>query len=248
MTGASSGIGRCLTLRLLNAGCGVIANARREERLFELSAELSTQAASRYAVVAGDISQPETRQRILESVEQQGGTLDLLVNNAGIGAIGRFDEATEQRMRQIMEVNFFAPVELTRLLLPALNSSADAVICNIGSVLGHCAVPEKSEYCASKFAFHGWSDSLRAELLGSGIHLTMVSPSTTQSEFFDALVDSDPNAKSKSIGSWPADRVARATLAGIRRRRTEVILSVGGKMLVYADRFSPPLMSRVLGR
>ncbi len=147
-----------------------------------------------------------------------------------------------------MEVNFFAPVELIRALIPNLRKGREPVICNMVSVLGHRAVPDKSEYCASKFALHGFSDSLRAELAGDGIQVTLVSPSTTRSEFFDSLIDTDPKLASKSIGSWSPERVARTTLAAIRKRRSEVICSLGGKVLVYADRLAPPLVNKLLAK
>ena len=145
-----------------------------------------------------------------------------------------------------MEVNFFAPAELTRQLLPALARGRAPVVCNISSVLGHRAVPDKSEYCASKFAMHGWSDSLRAELSEQGIQVTLVSPSTTRSDFFDSLIDTNPNQESKSIGSWSAERVAAVTLSAIEKRKDEVICSVPGKLLVWVDRICPPLMNRLL--
>jgi len=145
-----------------------------------------------------------------------------------------------------MEVNFFAPVELTRVCLPSLLDGRAPVICNISSVLGHRAVANKSEYSASKFALHGWSDALRAELAGQGIQVTLVSPSTTRSDFFDSLIDTDPSQNSDSFGSWPPEKVAEAALSAIEHRRSEVICSLGGKLLVYADRLAPPLMNRLL--
>ena len=249
VTGASSGIGRCLTGRLVQAGCRVIAVARRSDRLADLGGELASVCGgdqNLFFPVTGDITDRSSHLEIESLVLSGGGQLDLLINNAGIGGIGPFEDASESRLRKIMEVNFFAPAELTRRLLPSLKASPDAVICNIGSVLGHRAVPDKSEYCASKFAMHGWSDALRAELAETTVGVTLVSPSTTKSEFFDALVDSQDGAQSKSFGSWPADRVADATLAAIRKRRAEAILSVGGKLLVYADRLCPPLMNWLL--
>lgn len=251
VTGASSGIGRCLCIRLAESGCRVIAVARREQKLADLGHEICRVTGQNQQVcfaIPGDITEDTTRAKIESVVKQQGGQLDLLVNNAGIGGVGPFEDAQESRLRKIMEVNFFAPAELTRRLLPQLKSSPDAVICNIGSVLGHRAVPDKSEYCASKFAMHGWSDALRAELAGTSVALVLVSPSTTQSEFFDALVESDGGAKSKSYGSWPADRVAESIMTAIAKRRDEVILSVGGKLLVYADRICPSLMNWALRR
>jgi len=255
VTGASSGIGRELCRLLFQAGTSVVATARREDRLIRLGEELSTTsscakgAAATYRHVAGDVTDPAVREKVLRVAAELGqGRLDLLVNNAGIGALGPFESASEERLRRIMEVNFFAPAELVRAALPMLRRGRAAVICNIGSVLGHRGVPDKSEYCASKFALHGWSDSLRAELHPSGIAVTLVSPSTTSSEFFDAVIDTDTGAVSSSIGSWKPDRVARATFAAILSRRAEVILSLGGKTLVYADRIAPPLVNWVVAK
>ena len=89
---------------------------------------------------------------------------------------------------------------------------------------------------------------MRAELAQDGIQVTIVSPSTTQSEFFDSLVDTNPDQKSASLGSWTPERVARKALAAIRARRSEVICSLGGKALVYADRLAPPLMNFILAQ
>ena len=250
VTGASSGIGRELTRLLCDRNATVIAVARRAERLHELQ----SQTTGNLLPVVGDVTQESTRRKAFELADQvRGGTLDLLVNNAGVGAIGRFDHADPQRMRDVMEVNFFAPVDwirdaIPRMKLAVAQNQSSPMICNVGSVLGHRGVPDKSEYCASKFAIHGFSDSLRAELAAEGIGVTLVSPSTTESEFLDSLVGTADDVSSKSIGSWPAVKVARATLAAIQARRSEVILSLGGKALVYADRLMPPLMNAVLAR
>ncbi len=189
VTGASSGIGRCLCELLVARGANVVAVARRQERLDDL---VQACGVEKLIPVTGDVTDPQLRAQVVQAaVGVRGGRVDLLVNNAGIGAIGPFMEATEQRLREIMEVNFFAPVELIRSLVPHLRAGRQPVICNIGSVLGHRAVPDKSEYCASKFALHGFSDSLRAELASDGIQVTLVSPSTTRSEFFESLIETD---------------------------------------------------------
>ncbi len=246
VTGASSGIGRSLCELLLARRANVVAVARRAQRLAELA---NSAGPGRVIPIAGDVTEEPIRRAVVEAAASiRGGEIDLLVNNAGIGAIGPFAEASEQRLRQIMEVNFFAPAELIRLSIPSLRRGRAPVICNVSSVLGHRAVPNKSEYCASKFALHGLSDSLRAELKPEGIQVTLVSPSTTQSEFFSTLVETDSGAESNSLGSWTPERVARATLAAISARRAEVILSLAGKALVYADRLAPPLINAVLAK
>ena len=243
VTGASSGIGRALAERLLQRGAHVVAVARRRECLDQIV----TPDVAKVHQVVGDITDAKTRQQIVQVATQLGGgAVDLLVNNAGSGAIGPFSEANEERLRKVMEVNFFAPVELTRSLLPALAKGRSPVICNISSVLGHRAVPNKSEYCASKFAIHGWSDALRAEISKLGIQVTLVSPSTTRSDFFDSLIDTDPNQASRSFGSWSPEQVADAAMSAIEKRKDEVICSFPGKLLVWADRLCPPLMNRLL--
>ena len=249
VTGASSGIGHCLTQLLADHGSHVIAVARRAERISHWSPSPNCTTFGSVTPHAGDVTDPEVRQALAALIEtQHSGKLDLLVNNAGIGGIGPFATATPERLRQIMEVNFFAPVELTRSLLTALRRGSSPVICNVSSVLGHRAVPDKSEYCASKFALHGWSDSLRAELAHEGIQVTLVSPSTTRSEFFESLIETAPDQSSRSTGSWPPLRVAEKAYQAICSRRSEVILSLGGKALVYADRLAPSVMNAVLAR
>ena len=248
VTGATAGIGRELMRRLAAEGATVVATGRRHDRLERLAAEVDGVVA-----VAGDVTDADDRTRVIEAaIASGGGGFDLLINNAGAGAIGPFAEASPDRLRRVMEVNFFAAAELARQALPILAASPrGGVLCNVGSVLGHAAVPDKSEYCAAKFAMHGWNDSLRAEWTGGrrgGVTVTLVSPSTTRSEFFGSLIETDSGAKSRSVGSWSPEEVAAAIVRAVERRRREVVLSFGGKALVYADRLVPGVVSRMLAR
>lgn len=244
ITGASSGIGRAMATQLVRSGNHVLALARREERLVELQSELKLAAGS-LAYLAGDVTLAGYRQSVLDWIsEYWGGTLDVLVNNAGIGSIGAFAESDEETLRKVMEVNFFAAVELTRLFLSALKQSEAPVVCNIASVLGHTAMPLKTEYCASKFAMHGFSDALRIELAAEGIDVALVSPSTTRSEFFASVL----SGASQQPKGMPADKVATLAVKAIRKGKREVLLSWGGRCLVAADRLLPSTLSRILAR
>jgi short-subunit dehydrogenase len=245
VTGASSGIGRALVLELIRNGAKVIAFARRAERLQELHAAVSDPANLR--CLAGDVTRRDDRAAALDLAQREFGGLDALVNNAGIGASGRFDQADEARLRQVFEVNLFAPAEFIREALPALRSGSTPIIVNISSVLGHRAVPEKSEYCASKFALHGLSDALRSEFAKAGIDVLIVSPSTTQSEFFERASGGKERAESP-FGVMSAEAVARKTLAAMRRGRREIILSASGSLLVWIDRLCPPLADWIVAR
>lgn len=247
ITGASSGIGHALARQLSREGASLLITARREQRLQALAGEL-TAAGGRVLYRAGDITAPAVREELLLAARGAWGGLDLLINNAGVGAIGPFSEAGEERLRRVMEVNFFAPAELTRAALPLLRAGRRPMIVNISSVLGHRAVPKKSEYCASKFALHGWSDALRAELKDDGIELLLVSPSTTASEFFENVLENRARPPWLRAGGMSAERVARQALRAIRQGRHEIILSPGGKLLVWLDRLSPPLVNRLVAR
>lgn len=246
LTGASSGIGRALALELARHGARLLLTARREERLAELVTEIRA-AGGDAEFVAGDITAADLRQRLVERARTQFGELDLLINNAGIGGLGPFADADEARLRRIMEVNFFAPVELTRATLPLLRLGQRPMLVNVGSVLGHRAVPKKSEYCASKFALHGFSDSLRAELATHGVDVLLVSPSTTDSEFFDhVLADTPAPPTRKQHSAMSPAAVAKKTVSAIRRGQHELILSPGGKLLVWLDRLFPTWMNQIL--
>lgn len=248
ITGASSGIGRAIASQLYRQGAEIIVTARREERLTELIDEIRIPGQGAIAV-AGDVTDAELRKHLLRTAEQEFGGLDILVNNAGIGAVGPFAEADEGRLRTIMEVNFFAPLELTRLAIPALREGERPIIVNVGSVLGHFAMPDKSEYCASKFAMHGFSDALHAELAAEGIDVLLVSPSTTSSEFFDQVIDK-PAGRSPQWGPFKMtpEKVGQQTVRAIRRGRREIILSLNGKTGVWADRLFPSLVSWFVSR
>ncbi len=247
MTGASSGIGWHLARLLAGQGVRLVVNARRTDRLAALAETISGEGGT-CLTYPGDITHPEVRRGLLEHCTAELGGLDILVNNAGIGAMGRFDEADEERMRQIFEVNFFAVAEMTRIAIPALKQGGDPLVVNISSVLGHRAAPLKSEYCASKFALHGLSDSLRAELAPVGIELLLVSPSTTDSDFFDHSIEDTTGKDWKKGGAMSAEKVAAKTVRGMIKRRHEIILTFGGRIIVWLDRLLPGIANKLVAR
>ena len=255
LTGASSGIGEAMARQLYQRGARLLVTARREARLQRLQAELQASQPAvgsgpigEVEVLAGDLTQPAFRVALTDWCHDRWEAIDVLINNAGAGAIGPFAEATAERLRGVMEIDFFAPVELTRSMLPLLKRGQRPAIVNIGSVLGHRAVPFKSEYCAAKFALRGWSEALRCELAGDGVEVLMVSPSTTRSEFFDSLLDTAPDQPSRSWGSMSPERVAELAISSLVRRRRDAVLSWGGKGLVWLSSLCPSLVDRLLSR
>lgn len=240
ITGASSGIGRALSILAAEAGAKLLLTARRADRLDELL-EVIHAKGSDAAYVAGDITDAALRQQLFEKAQHDFQGLDVLVNNAGIGAYGSFEDASPERLRQLMEVNFFAPVELIRLFLPMLEQGKTPAICNVSSILAHRAVPGKSEYCASKFALHGFSDALRAELSTKGVDVVLVSPSTTSSEFAASVIEKRGKAPAEGKFTRKPHDVALAALRAIRSGKHEVIPSRSGYAMVLLDRLWPSL-------
>jgi short-subunit dehydrogenase len=246
LTGASSGIGRALALQLAQRRARLLLTARRGELLQTLAAECVALGGAAN-VLPGDAADAAFRQSLVEETRRVFDGLDVLVNNAGTSAHGRFADSDEPTLRQIMEVNFFAPVELVRLALPLLRQGREPAVVNVDSILGHVGAPFNSEYAASKFALRGWSESLRAELTSEGIDVLLVSPGTVETEFFDHLLAKRADLPWHSRGI-PPDAVAKQTVRALAKRRREIFPNWRGRAIVLANRVFPALVDRVMKR
>jgi short-subunit dehydrogenase len=246
VTGASSGIGHALALRLAELRVRLVLASRNRERLDALAATIHQRGGEAH-VVATDVAEAAQRAHLVEAAIAAFGGLDILVNNAGVGALGPFIDATEERLRRIFEVNFFGCTELTRLAIPHLRQGRTPMIVNIGSILGKRAIPGCVEYCASKFALQGWSEALRAELALHDIHVLTVCPGTIETEFRAHLLEDRPRARWRSRG-MTADRCAGLIVAAMRARRNEIVVTAGAKTLAWLNRIVPRLVDWMMVR
>jgi short-subunit dehydrogenase len=247
VTGASSGIGRALAIELAKRGVDLVLAARREDRLAEVAAEIR-RLGRRAVYVAGDITDAEIRHRAVEVARTELGGLDILINNAGVAAHGRFAEADPGRLRPIIEVNFFAPVEMIREAIPILRHGVRPIIVNIGSILGRHGSPHKSEYSASKFAIHGFSEAVRPELHRLGIDVLVAAVGPTATEHFDVLLEGSKKLPWGDPPRQPAEQVARAIVRGIERGKNEIVIGWRSKALLLANRFFPRVVDRIMNR
>lgn len=247
LTGGSSGVGWYVASELVRAGAYVVVTSRREDRLNDLRKSFGY-PQKRLIALPGDVGEAEHRRALIDTTVEQLGGIDIVINNAGIGAIGNFADATEERLRRIFEVDFFAATEITRMAIPHLKQGVEPAICMVNSVLGHRAVQGKSEYCAAKFALRGWTDALRLELRRLAIDVVAVSPSTTRSEFFNSLIDTAKNAAVSSRSGQSAERVAGKVMSALRKRKREMILSPGGNALVWLGKLFPNLTDELIFR
>lgn len=247
ITGASTGIGRALAAELARHGARLVLNARSQDKLQATADEIARLGAA-CELVIGDIAEDGVRRAIVQRAQAAFGGLDVLVNNAGIGALGRFDEAAPERLRRVLEVNFFALVETTRVALPLLKLGQQPLVVNVSSVLGHRGIPFSSEYCASKFAVRGFSESLRAELAVDGVGVLVVCPGTTRTEFFTSVIDRKGPVPWDGLPAATPESVARATVRAMRRGAHEIVPSFRGRWLVLGERLAPRLLDYILTR
>ena len=256
VAGASRGIGAAVGTALDGAGADLILSARSREGLETIAGSLSP----RVTIVGADQTVDADRGRLFAAATERWDALDALVCCAGVGAVGPFEGASPDRLRDVFELNTLSTIDLIREALPLLRRGRRPIVVVISSVLGHRAVPGKAEYSASKFALHGFCDAVRAEWAGE-IDMTLISPGTVASPFWDHLLtdpdgseDTHPPAEThaKSLGvrrgAITPQSVAKVTVAAMRTGRHEVILPVSAKMLVWLDRLWPTMADRLVAR
>ena len=238
ITGASQGIGKALAEAAAARGAKVLACARQIELLHELTQAIRAKGQT-IEIARADITSADDRCALVEAAEKAFGGLDILVNNAGIGATGHFADAGPERLRQLMEVNFFGLTETTRAFLPMLKKGHRPAIVNISSIAGKRGIPARSEYSASKFAVQGFSEALRAELAKDGVDVLVVCPGLTQTNFSQNMIEQKALVKLDHMRGMSAEEVARQTLNAIEKGRNETCLTLNGKLMVLVSRFLP---------
>lgn len=244
VTGASQGIGRAIAVEAAKRGGRVGAAARSAELLEQLAAEVRAGGGTIETVV-GDVTNAEDRQAMRELALKQFGGLDVLINNAGIGATGHFMESQPETLRQIFETNYFGTVEMIRTFLPLLRVGNQPAIVNISSVLGRRSWPARSLYSASKFAVQGFSDAIRAELSEDNIDVIVVSPGLTQTNFSHNMLERSARIPLDHLRGMTSEAVAKATLDALEAGRAEVVLTARGKLLMVINRVIPGLIDRL---
>lgn len=214
VTGASSGIGKATALRLaLIPGAAVVVVARREDRLRSLAASLGERAS----FVAVDLLDEDAPEHVRSHVAERHGRLDLLVNNAGAAWRATFADGGYENVRRTMAINFDAQLRLTEALLPMLRDSAPSAIVNVASTAARVARAGTGAYSASKYAFAGWSDSLRAEEQPHGVHVGLVLPGFISTEGFPQA-ELTGRALTRWIVSTPEKAAEAIFQTGVERR------------------------------
>jgi NAD(P)-dependent dehydrogenase (short-subunit alcohol dehydrogenase family) len=178
ITGTSSGFGRAIAEAVVERGDRVVATARRVEALADLAEH------ERVHVVALDVTDPAGREAAVDEAIERCGRIDVLVNNAGRTQVGAVEETTDEELRFLFELHFFAPAALTRAVLPHMRRQGSGAIVQMSSVGGQVTAPGFGAYCATKFALEGLTETLRDEVAGFGIHTLIVEPGAFRTGLF----------------------------------------------------------------
>ena len=247
VTGASGGIGRAIAESAARRGARVILSARSADKLDALVGELKSQGGDALAVPA-DVTLDDDRKRLIESIVAHWGGLDVLINNAGVASFGHFATSSEEVLRTIMEVNFFAPTELMRLAIPVLQKGIQPAIMNVASMCGRRGMPAWPEYSASKFALCGMTEALRGEMSRFDIDVLLVLPGLTKSDLNRHLLRNDGKMDIPFDKGMPPAEVAEGVIAAIERNRTETVLGSEAKRMLLLQKFTPRILDRLIAR
>lgn len=247
VTGASSGIGRAVAAELAASGAKVALASRSAGLLEQLAAEQHDRGREVLPVTA-DVTKPEDRERLVRTVVDAWGGLDVLVNNAGVASWGHFATSTEEINRTILEVNFFAPVELTRTAMPHLTNGRQPAIVNVTSMCGRRGMPAWPEYSASKFALVGMSEAWRGEFARYGVDVVTIVPGLTKTGLNDHLLRKDGRADLPFDSGMEPAEAARRIVAALRTGRTEVVLGSEAKKILLVNKFAPRFLNRRIAR
>lgn len=249
VTGASGGIGRDTARLFAREGARVVLAARSVEALKSL-AETIRDEGGEALVVPTDVSITDQVRSMVEKTIRSYGRVDILVNNAGVGLYGRVDALTDDGLRRIFATNLFGPLYCIQAVLPHMKKQGHGQIVNVSSVAGKRAMPNVGAYAMTKSGLQALSESLRIELKGTGIEVIVIFPGLVRTDFplHAMTAGGAPPAFSMRSRRMTSEKVAREILRACERHRREVVLTAGGKALIWANHWFPGLTDWIVSR
>lgn len=241
ITGASSGIGEEIAREFARNGSRVVLAARSEDKLSEIVQDIKNSGGEAFYVKTDVIIEEDCKRLIDKTVEKYGG-IDILVNNAGLSMRAAFIDVDVRVLHRLMDVNFWGTVYCTKFALPYLLERKGSLI-GVSSVAGFHGLPGRTGYSASKFAMHGFLETIRIENLRKGLHVMIIAPGFTSTEIRKHAL----TANGKEQGESPIDEkslmspqyVAKWVLKGIRKRKRNKLLTWEGRLTALFQRIVP---------
>jgi len=248
ITGASSGIGKALAEEFGRLGAKLSLCARNEEKLTAVSDNLKYQGIEVLAVAADVSIENDCKNFILTTYEKYG-RIDVLINNAGLSMRALFANTELDVLHKLMDVNFWGTVNCTKYALPYLLDSKGSVA-GISSIAGYKGLPGRTGYSASKFAMHGFLETLRIENRKTGLHVLIACPGFTTSNIRNVALSGDGSQQGESPLDeqkiMSAETVAKYILSAIAKRKHRLTLTTQGKLTVLLNKFFPRFMDKMV--
>ena len=241
ITGASSGIGEAIAREFAGNGSKVVLAARSENKLSKIAQEINNSGGEAFYVKTDVIIEEDCKHLIDKTVEKYGG-IDILVNNAGLSMRAAFIDVDVRVLHRLMDVNFWGTVYCTKFALPYLLERKGSLI-GVSSVAGFHGLPGRTGYSASKFAMHGFLETIRIENLRKGLHVMIIAPGFTSTDIRKHAL----TAKGQEQGESPRDEqslmspqyVAKWVLKGIRKKKRNKLLTWEGRLTALFQRIVP---------
>ena len=246
ITGGSDGIGKALVELYLNNGAKVATCARNYQKLYQLQ---SANTGKPLFIHATDVSKEIDCKGFIDAVIKEFGTIDILINNAGVSMRALVQDVDFETIRRVMDINFWGTVYCTKFALDHIIKNKGTIV-GVSSIAGYRGLPGRSGYSASKYAVNGWLEALRTELLESGTNVMWVCPGFTSSNIRNAAL----NSKGESQGESPMDEGAMMSsdecavhiANAIEKRKRTLVLTFTGKRAVFMNKFFPALADKLV--
>ncbi len=247
VTGASSGIGEAIAREFARNGSKVVLAARSENRLSEIVKDICEGEGSATFVKTDVTSETDCQNLIQKTVELHGG-IDILINNAGLSMRASFPEVELKVLHRLMDVNYWGTVYCTKYALPFLLERKGSLV-GVSSVAGFHGLPGRTGYSASKFAMHGFLETIRIENLKKGLHVMIIAPGFTSTEIRKHALTANGNEQGESPRDekklMSPEYVARWVLKGIRKKKRNKLLTWDGRLTALFQRIIPEFVDLV---
>ncbi|MEO1437356.1 MAG: SDR family oxidoreductase [Bacteroidota bacterium] len=251
ITGASSGIGEALVHAFAKAGAKVVLSARRENELKRVQSEAGL-TDENSMVLPLDLTKFDTLPGKAEEVLQKFGQIDQLINNGGISQRSLFMDTDMEVFERIFDLNVYSVIAMTKAVLPHMQKRNSGHLSVVSSVAGKMGPPLRTGYAASKHAVIGMYDSLRAELTGSNINVTVFCPGYVITNISKNALSGDGSKHDKmdtdTANGLTAEQCANQMLDALAKKKFEVVIAKKEKYYVLLKRFVPNLFTKILGK